>query len=123
MERRANHRFDVFYKVLGSFSTHENLYVKNMSMNGLNVLSSFKPVVGSSYLIHLNGGSNRNQSFKIQVVRAEVHSFNSTELKVLPQRIVFSSGAIFLDMTDDRRNFLISLLEIHFNDLLNDTVH
>ena len=123
MERRANHRFNVFHKVLGSFSAHENLYVKNMSMNGLNVLSGFKPVVGSSYLIHLNGSSTRKQSFKIQVVRAEVHSFNSAELKVLPQRIVFSSGAVFLDITDDRRNFLISLLESHFKDLLNATVH
>ena len=123
MERRANHRFDVFHEVLGSFSDLENLYVKNMSMNGLNVLSSFKPVVGSSYLIHLNSSSNRKQSFKIQVVRAEVHNFNSAELKALPRRIVFSSGAVFLDMTDDRRNFLISLLESHFKDLLNATVH
>ena len=123
MERRANHRFDVFHEVLGSFSDHENLYVKNMSMNGLNVLSSFKPIVGSSYLIHLNSSSNRKQSFKIQVVRAEVYNFNSAELKVLPQRIVFSSGAVFLDLTDDRRNFLISLLESHFKDLLNATVH
>ncbi len=123
MEHRANHRFYVFPKVLGSFSTHENLYVKNLSMNGLNVLGSFKPVVGSSYLIHLNGGSNRKQSFKIQVVRAEVHSLNSAELALLPQRIVFSSGAVFLDMTDDRRNFLISLLEGQFKDLLNATVH
>jgi len=123
MERRANHRFDVFHEVLGSFSDLENLYVKNMSMNGLNVLSSFKPVVGSSYLIHLNSSSNRKQSFKIQVVRAEVHNFNSAELKALPRQIVFSSGAVFLDMTDDRRNFLISLLESHFKDLLNATVH
>jgi hypothetical protein len=123
MERRGNHRFDVFHEVFGSFSAHEAIYVKNMSMNGLNVLSSFKPVVGNSYLIHLNSSSNRKQSFKIQVVRAEVQSFNSAELKVLPQRIVFSSGAIFLDMTDDRRNFLISLLESHFKDLWNATVH
>jgi hypothetical protein len=123
MERRANHRFNVSYKVLGSFSAQENLFVKNMSMNGLNVLSGFKPVVGGSYLIHLNGSSTRRQSFKILVVRAEVHSFNSADLKVLPERIVFSSGAVFLDMTDDRRNFLISLLEGHFKDLSSATVH
>ena len=123
MERRANYRFDVLNEVRGSFSSHDGLYVKNMSMNGLNVLSSFKPAVGGSYLIQLKGSNGARQNFKIQVVRAEVFKFNSEESQVLPYRIIFSSGAVFLDLTDDRRNFLIGLLEGHFKDLTAATVH
>lgn len=123
MERRANYRFDVLNEVRGSFSTHEGLYVKNMSMNGLNVLSSFKPAIGGSYLIQLKSSSSARQNFKIQVVRAEVFKFNSEESKVLPYRIIFSSGAVFLDLTDERRNFIIGLLEGHFKDLTAATVH
>ena len=123
MERRANYRFDVLNEVRGSFSTHEGLYVKNMSMNGLSVLSSFKPVIGRSYLVQLKSSGSTRQSFKIQVVRAEVFKFNSEESKMLPQRIIFSSGAVFLDMTDERRNFIIGLLEGHFKDLLTVTAH
>ncbi len=116
VERRENYRFDVYNEVRGSFFSREGLMVKDMSMNGLNILSTFQPKVGSAYLINLRN-NGLHQSFRIKVVRSEVFFPAAANEAVRANEIVFTSGAVFFELNDHRRNFIIAALENHFKDL------
>ncbi len=116
MDRRKNYRFDKLKETVGEFYNHENFLVKNISLEGINLISNFRAVVGANYVIYLEN-NNQKLGFEIHVLRAEVHEFNPLETQLFLPGILYSIGARFVNLDAAHNKFVIALLETKFSNL------
>ena len=73
-----------------------NSLANNISMDGINIISNFQPLIGSVYKIYLTHGSpGRQKDFEIEITRVEVEAFNAQKYPALAPGLFFSIGARF----------------------------
>jgi hypothetical protein len=112
MEKRKNARFDVSPDMKGKLLNVVSFLVNNISIEGINLVSYFQPVIGSTYkifLIHSRDGIQ--QDFEIEINRAEVAAFDSKKYASLPAGLLFSIGARFKNMNEKQKAFLASFMK------------
>jgi len=112
MEKRKHARVDVSDEMKGKLLNVVSFVANNISIEGINLVSYFQPVVGSSYKIYLiDGRDGSQQEFEIEINRAEVASFDSKKYASLPAGLLFSIGARFKPMNEKQKAFLVSFLK------------
>lgn len=111
MEKRKNSRFDVSLVMKGKLLNAVSFVANNISLTGINLVSNFQPVIGSTYKIYLmHNRDNIQQDFEIEINRAEVAVFDSKKYASLSPGLLFSIGARFKDMNEKQREFLVSFI-------------
>ncbi|MCU0235732.1 MAG: hypothetical protein MUC72_01445 [Acidobacteria bacterium] len=111
MEKRKSTRFDVSQEMKGKLLNVVSFVANNISSEGINLVSNFQPVIGSTYKIYLmHSRDNIQQDFEIEINRAEVAVFDSKKYASLPPGLLFSIGARFKNMSDKQREILASFI-------------
>ena len=111
MEKRKSARFDVSQEMKGKLLNVVGFMANNISLDGINLVSNFQPVIGSAYRIYLlHSRDNRQQEFEIEINRAEVAVFDSKKYASLPPGLLFSIGAKFKDLSGKQREILASFI-------------
>lgn len=111
MEKRKNARFDVSLEMKGKLLNVVSFVANNISVEGINLVSNFQPVIGSTYKIYLmHNRDNIQQDFEIEINRAEVAVFDSKKYAALPPGLLFSIGARFKSMNEKQKEILASFI-------------
>jgi ribosomal protein L24 len=111
MEKRKNARFDVSAEMKGKLLNVVSFVANNISVEGINLVSNFQPVIGSTYKIYLmHNRDNIQQDFEIEINRAEVAVFDSKKYDALPPGLLFSIGAKFKNMSEKQNEILASFI-------------
>lgn len=109
MEKRKSARIDVSQVMKGKLLNVLSFVANNISEEGINLVSSFQPVIGSVYKIYLiHSRDGRQQEFEIEINRAEVAAFDSKKYASLPSGLLFSIGAKFVRLDEKQHAFLVS---------------
>lgn len=108
-QKRRNHRFQLVGAVPGTFNNNEAFLVKDINFDGLHLLSNFSPIIGSKYVLTFKD-KTQSEDFEIQVVRVNQGGFNSDDQKGIPIGVVYSVGARLLNISENKKKFLMSLL-------------
>ena len=112
MEKRKSNRFDALNEMKGKLFNVVNFLVNNISNEGLNLVSNFQPVIGSSYKIFLfNTADGSQQDFEIEINRAEVDAFDAQKYAALSPGLLFSIGARFKNLNEKQQEFLTRFLK------------
>ena len=112
MEKRKSARFDVSQEMKGKLLNVVGFMANNISLDGINLVSNFQPVIGSAYRIYLlHSRDNRQQEFEIEINRAEVVPFDSKKHAALPPGLLFSIGAKFRNCSETQREFLVTFMK------------
>lgn len=107
MEKRRSKRINALNEMKGKLYNVVNFLVENISKEGLNLISNFQPVLGSSYKIFLfNTGDGTQQDFEIEINRAQVASANPQKYAALSPGLLYSIGASFINPNEKRLEFL-----------------
>jgi hypothetical protein len=111
MEKRKNDRYDVSPDMKGKLLNVVSFLANNISIDGINLVSNFQPVIGSVYKIYLlHSRDSRQQDFEIEINRAEVAAFDSKKYASLPAGLLFSIGARFKNLNEKQKAFLASFM-------------
>ncbi|MCX6582120.1 MAG: PilZ domain-containing protein [Candidatus Aminicenantes bacterium] len=108
-QKRKNRRFKVECHVKGTFKNQEKCLLKDINFEGLQLIASFLPIIGSIYTLSLKE-KDQTQEFNIEVVRVNTGAFNADEKNGMPLGVTYLVGARFLDVTESKKQFLKSLL-------------
>jgi hypothetical protein len=112
MEKRKNARFDVSQEMKGKLLNVVSFVANNISVEGINLVSNFQPVIGSTYKIYLmHSRDNIQQDFEIEINRTEVAAFDSKKYAALPPGLLFSIGAKFKNMNEKQKDVLTSFIK------------
>ena len=112
MEKRKSARFDVSQDMKGKLLNVVSFVANNISVEGINLVSNFQPVIGSVYKIYLaHSRDGRQQDFEIEINRAEVAAFDSAKYASLSPGLLFSIGARFRNLSDKQKEFLTSFMK------------
>lgn len=112
MEKRKNTRVDGLQEMKGKLYNVLSFLVNNISIDGINLVSNFQPVIGSQYKIYLiQNRDGSQQDFEIEITRAEVAAFDSKKYPTLDPGLLFSIGARFQPLDQKQREFLVSFLK------------
>lgn len=112
MEKRKSNRINALNEMKGKLYNVVNFLVKNISKEGLNLISNFQPVIGSSHKIFLFDTSNDSQlDFEIEINRAQVESFNAQKYSALAPGLIYSIGASFVKPNEKQLEFLTRFLK------------
>jgi len=116
MERRKSVRYDGLSDLTGKLYNVINFHVKNISRDGINIISHFQSNIGSSYMIYINN-DGQIQDFHIRVLRAEVHSFDSEMDVSHPGGMMYSISAVFEQVDETRKKFIRTLIATKCNNI------
>lgn len=108
-QKRKNRRFRVECHVNGTFKNQEKCLLKDINFDGLQLIASFLPIIGSTYTLTLKE-KDQIQDFNIEVVRVTTGGFNADEKNGMPLGVTYLVGARFLDVGEPKKQFLKSLL-------------
>ena len=112
MEKRKSNRFNALNEMNGKLYNVVNFLVKNISIEGLNLVSNFQPSIGSSYKIFLfNTADDSQQDFEIEINRAQVEPFDDIKYTALAPGLLFSFGAHFNNLDEKQLEFLTQFLK------------
>jgi hypothetical protein len=112
MEKRKSNRFNALDEMKGKLYNVVNFLVKNISKEGLNLISNFQPVIDSAYKIFLfNTSDNSQQDFEIEIIRAQVESVNAKNYSALSPGLIYSIGASFNNLNEKQLEFLTRFLK------------
>jgi hypothetical protein len=112
MEKRKSNRFNALNEMKGKLYNVVNFLVKNISKEGLNMISNFQPVIGSNYKIYIfNTTDSSQQNFEIEINRAQVESFNAKKYAALSPGLLYSIGASFNNLNEKQLEFLTQFLK------------
>ena len=112
MEKRKNTRIDVSQVMKGKLLNVVSFVANNISVEGINLVSNFQPVIGSTYKIYLmHKHDNIQQDFEIEINRAEVAVFDSKKYATLPPGLLFSIGARFKNTNEKQKEVLASFIQ------------
>ena len=112
MEKRKNTRYNVLQEMKGKLYNVVSFLVNNISIDGINLVSNFQPVIGSIYKIYLvHNSDGSQQDFAIEITRAEVTAFESEKHSTLAPGLLFSIGARFRTLEQKQRDFLVAFLK------------
>jgi hypothetical protein len=112
MEKRKSARVDASQDIKGKLLNVVSFIANNVSLDGINLVSNFQPVIGSSYkiyLVHTREGTQ--QEFEIDINRAEVAAYDSRKHAALPPGLLFSIGARFRNMNEKQKGFLAAYIK------------
>jgi hypothetical protein len=111
MEKRKSNRFNALDDMKGKLYNVVNFLVKNISKEGINLISNFQPIIDSSYKIFLLNTTDGSQlDFEIEISRAQVDSFNAPKYAALSPGLVYSIGARFINLDEKQQEFLNQFL-------------
>ena len=112
MEKRKSARVDASQDMKGKLLNVVSFVANNLSLDGINLVSYFQPVVGSPYKIYLiHGHDGIQQDFEIEITRAEVAVFDTNKYASLPPGLLFSIGARFRNLSEKQKDFLVSFMK------------
>jgi len=112
MEKRKSTRFNALNEMKGKLYNVVNFLVKNISKEGVNLISNFQPIIGSLYKIFLfNTTDGSQQDFEIEINRAQVESFNDKNYAALSPGLLYSIGASFKNLNEKQLEFLTRFLK------------
>jgi hypothetical protein len=108
-QKRRNQRFQIVGALPGTFNNDETFLIKDINFDGVHLLSNFSPIIGTKYILTVKDRS-RSENFEIQVVRVDPGGFNSDVKNGIPIGVVYSVGARLLNISENKKKFLMSLL-------------
>ncbi len=112
MEKRKSARIDTSQDMKGKLLNVVSFVANNISADGINLVSYFQPVIGSTYKIYLiHSRDGIQQDFEIEINRAEVAAFDSKKFASLPAGLLFSIGAKFRNKNEKQEAFLASFMK------------
>ncbi|MCP5105043.1 MAG: hypothetical protein GY950_16770, partial [bacterium] len=95
--------------IIGVFKNREKVLIKDLNLDGMQVIAGFSPIIGSRYTLTVTG-KEQVEDFDIQVVRVDAGGYNSDEKGIMPVGVVYSIGARILNLTENKKEFLMGLL-------------
>jgi hypothetical protein len=111
-QQRRNQRFLVANALNGTFLNREKFLIKDISYDGMHLLSNFSPIIGSNYLVTVTD-SGKTQRLELLVVRVNAGSYNLDDTGGIPVGVLYSVGARLLNITEDRQKFIQDLMYKH----------
>jgi hypothetical protein len=83
--------FELTNVVTGEFRNREEFLIKNVSLNGFNLISNYPPTIGDPYQIFINYGRVKHE-FMVKVIHSRILRFQGEPESVLRPGIVYSTG-------------------------------
>ena len=108
-QKRQSHRFQFEGAIIGTFNNMEKFILKDLNFEGLHLVSNFSPIIGSKYVLTVKD-RKQSENFDIEVVRVDAGGFNADERTGIPVGVVYSVGGRWLNITQNKKKFLMSLL-------------
>jgi hypothetical protein len=108
-QKRKTHRYFLSGEVIGNFANNEKFVLNNLSVEGLQLASNFSPLIGSRYTLKLNH-NKEDREFQFQVTHVETGNYKTIEGGAMPLGVQFNVGGKLLNMDDEKRKFIMSIL-------------
>ncbi len=108
-QKRRNHRFQFAEAVIGTFGNMEKFLLKDINFEGLHLVSNFSPIIGTKYILKVED-KKESEAFDIEVVRVNAGGFNADAGSGIPVGVLYSVGARWLNITQNKKKFLMGLL-------------
>lgn len=83
--------FELTNEVTGEFPNRAEFLIKNVSLNGFNLISNYPPTIGDPYQISINYGQDKYE-FMVTVIHSRILRFQGQPESVLKPGIVYSTG-------------------------------
>ena len=107
-QKRDNQRYVLKSELNGKFQNDEIFIVKDVSFDGISLLSVFSPDIGDKYKLYINN-NDKVYEVNIEITRNKVVGFNSKGENILPMGALHSIAGRILDFNGTREKFLLSL--------------
>ena len=115
-QRRKSPRFCLEDRLVGEFRNHDKFVVKDINFEGLKIVSNFAPSIGAPYLLCLND-NQRVLEIEARVLETQLIEFNRDKGEIFPAGALFSIRCKIEGLDDEKRKFIIQVLENHFSHL------
>ncbi len=107
-QKRDNQRYELKAELNGKFQNDEIFIVKDVSFNGISLLSVFSPDIGDKYKLYINN-NDKLYEIDIEIIRNKVVGFNSKGINLLPMGTLHLIAGRILDLNGTKKKFLLSL--------------
>ena len=107
-QKRDNQRYELKAELNGKFQNDEIFIVKDVSFNGISLLSVFSPDIGDKYKLYINN-KDKVYEIDIEIIRNKMVGFNSKGINILPMGTLHSIAGRILDLDGNKKEFLLSL--------------
>jgi len=107
-QKRDSQRYNLKAELNGKFQNDEIFIVKDVSFDGISLLSVFSPDIGDKYKLYINN-NDKVYEVNIEITRNKVVGFNSKGENILPMGALHSIAGKILDLNGTREKFLLSL--------------
>jgi hypothetical protein len=102
--------FELCNEVTGEFQNHEEFIIKNISLGGFNLISNFPPAIENKYKIFIHY-DNGKHDYEIKVIHSRILRFQDNADGVLKPGIVYSTGCLILDETDQQKDLVLEIIK------------
>lgn len=102
--------FELEKEVSGHFRNLEEFIIKDISVGGFNLLSSFSPAIGQRYSIYVKYGKEKHE-FVIRVVYSRIHKFLENNEGVFRSGPVFSIGCEIDYNSNTQKDLVVHIIK------------
>jgi hypothetical protein len=111
-QKRKKNRFHPDGLVAGNFPNKEKIIVEDISPDGVKLVSTFSPIIGTVYKLRISYKKDV-RILDFQATHVEDGGYNFDENSILPTGALYSIGGKLLNIEEDRKNFIMSMLYGH----------
>jgi hypothetical protein len=102
--------FELTNEVTGEFRNHEEFLLKNISLNGFNLISNYPPTIGEPYQIFIDYGHEKHE-FRVKVVHSRILRFQGAAAGVLKPGIVYSTGCAIGYENAEQKKLVLEIIK------------
>ena len=97
--------FDLLTEVKGHFKNREPFILKNVSLGGFSLISTYLPDIGPDELVYMEKEGGMIE-FAVQIIHANIVQFKTDRLDVFKPGILYSIGCKIKDLSDVQKEYI-----------------
>lgn len=86
---------ELTHEVTGEFLNREDFMLKNISLNGVNLLSNYSPLIGNIYPVLIHYGGDKH-AFTLRIVHSRILRFQDRPEGIFRPGVVYATGCQFI---------------------------
>lgn len=107
---QINGYFELNKEVRGEFRNREEFLIKNISLNGFNLISNYAPAIGNPYQIFINYGQQKHE-FMVNILHSRILRFQDQPEGIFNPGVVYSTGCEIVSENDPQKNLIREIIK------------
>jgi len=107
---QINGYFELNKEVSGEFRNREEFLIKNISLNGFNLISNYAPAIGNPYQIFINYGQQKHE-FMVNILHSRILRFQDQPEGIFNPGVVYSTGCEIVSENDPQKNLIREIIK------------